>query len=95
MPLVVLEAMTYGLPIVATQVGVVEEMLEHGHCGRLVPPQNRSALHDALQELITHREVAHHLGIQARACFHRTYHPRLFSEQLREIIQQMIPHEAG
>ncbi|MGA8710094.1 MAG: glycosyltransferase family 4 protein [Thermoplasmata archaeon] len=47
-PVVVLEAMAAGVPVVATRVGGVPELLEEGECGLLVPPGNPGALAEAL-----------------------------------------------
>ena len=49
--LVLLDAMAAGVPIVATSVGAVPEVLEGGRCGRLVPYGDPRALAAALQEL--------------------------------------------
>ncbi len=48
----VLEAMCMGLPVVATAVGGVAEMVVDGHTGLLVPPAQPERLADALQLLV-------------------------------------------
>ena len=50
-PTVILEAMNAGLPVVATDVGGVPEMVR-GEYGLLVPPANPLKLKDALNELL-------------------------------------------
>ena len=49
MPLVVLEAMQWNVPIVATAVGAIPDLLAHGQRGVLVAPGNVEALATALQ----------------------------------------------
>lgn len=49
--LVLLEAMAAGVPIVATGVGGVPEVLEGGRCGRIVPYGDPAALARALTEV--------------------------------------------
>jgi glycosyltransferase involved in cell wall biosynthesis len=51
MPVAVLEASAVGLPIVATSVGGVPEVVEDGTTGLLVPPGNPAALADAMIRL--------------------------------------------
>jgi glycosyltransferase involved in cell wall biosynthesis len=51
MPLVLLEAMQWKVPILATSVGAIPELLDQGRRGRLVAPGNVAALADALKEM--------------------------------------------
>jgi glycosyltransferase involved in cell wall biosynthesis len=66
-PYSVLEAMSVGAPIVATDVGGVGEAIEDGVTGRLVQAQNAAALATASVELLTNRARAAELGSAARA----------------------------
>ncbi|MBI1817675.1 MAG: glycosyltransferase family 4 protein [Deltaproteobacteria bacterium] len=50
-PLVALEAMARRIPVIATDVGGVSELLDNGRCGRVVPPSDHAALADAIVEL--------------------------------------------
>lgn len=52
-PLVVLEAMAAGLPVIATRVGEVASVVEDGDGGLLVRPGDAAALRDAITQLIT------------------------------------------
>jgi glycosyltransferase involved in cell wall biosynthesis len=65
-PHVVLEAMAAGLPIVASRVGGVTELVEQGISGRLVPAGNPAALSVALWDLVTQPEIRASLGGGAR-----------------------------
>ena len=48
LPLVVLEALAAGLPVIGTRVVGTEEAVLHGETGLLVPPEHPAALADAL-----------------------------------------------
>lgn len=66
-PLAVMEAMAVGLPIVATGVGGVPEMLDGGRLGLLVPPEDERALADALAQVLEDPILAERLGRAARS----------------------------
>ncbi|MCX5871331.1 MAG: glycosyltransferase family 4 protein [Deltaproteobacteria bacterium] len=63
-PYVVLEAMTLGKPIIATQVGAIPEMLAGG-CGEIVAAKDVGALAAALTKLMTHESLRDNLGSRA------------------------------
>ncbi len=66
LPTVVIEAMASGLPIIATAVGGVPEMIESGSTGVLVEPHNPGHLADALARLLSSPRQASAMGRAAR-----------------------------
>jgi glycosyltransferase involved in cell wall biosynthesis len=62
----ILSAMASSLPVVATEVGGIPELIRHGHNGVLVPPGNAAALAAALQDLFDHPEKAANMGRMGR-----------------------------
>lgn len=59
------EAQASGLPIVATNVGSVGQMIEHEASGLLVPPRDAHAAAAALVRLATDEELRQRLSIAA------------------------------
>ena len=56
MPVVILEALASGLPVVSTNVGGIKEMIDESK-GILVEPRNKEALADAMIKMIeTHKD---------------------------------------
>lgn len=51
-PVTIMEAMVCGVPVVATDVGSVDEAVSNGVTGRIVPPEDPSALASAINELL-------------------------------------------
>jgi glycosyltransferase involved in cell wall biosynthesis len=66
MPLTLLEAMARGLPVVATRVGGVPEVVAEGETGWLVPPADPEALAAAIERLATDPELARQFGAAGR-----------------------------
>jgi glycosyltransferase involved in cell wall biosynthesis len=56
-PTVVLEAMAFGVPIVASRTGGISDMIVDGHSGALVPPSDVNALCRAIEEVIASSQV--------------------------------------
>lgn len=67
LPLAVLEAMAWGLPVVACRVGGMAEAVAAGETGTLVPPEDPAALADALAALLASGPERVRLGEAGRA----------------------------
>jgi len=65
MPLVILEAMQAGIPVVATRVGGVPEVVIDGSTGLLVDPGDPAALATALRELLDDPRRCEEMGTAA------------------------------
>jgi glycosyltransferase involved in cell wall biosynthesis len=67
LPLAGMEALASGLPVVATRVGGLPELVRDGETGRLVDVDDATALGDALEELVTNNALRRRMSAQARA----------------------------
>jgi glycosyltransferase involved in cell wall biosynthesis len=67
MPISILEAMAAGLPVVASEVGGIPEIVVDGETGLLVPPGDADALAGALRRLLDDPELRRRLGAAGRA----------------------------
>jgi glycosyltransferase involved in cell wall biosynthesis len=65
LPVAIIEAMAAGLPVVATAVGGIPELVEHNITGILVPPRDGQALAEALTALVRDPERRRALGERA------------------------------
>jgi glycosyltransferase involved in cell wall biosynthesis len=67
LPVVLMEATSVGMPIVATAVGAVPLAIEHGVDGLIVPPERAAELADALEQVISDPELRRSLARGAKS----------------------------
>jgi glycosyltransferase involved in cell wall biosynthesis len=77
LPVVILEAMMWGLPVVATRWGGIPDLVTDGVTGLLVPVRDPSALAKALDVLFTDDALRRRMG----ACGRRAFLERLTLER--------------
>jgi glycosyltransferase involved in cell wall biosynthesis len=71
--IVYLEAMAFGLPVIASTAGAAHEVVAHGQTGYLVPPDGDTQLAACLRTLARSRPQVAVMGYQARRRYER--HP--------------------
>ena len=89
-PNVVLEAMAAGLPIAATAVGGIPEILEEGLTGLMVPPRNPDAMASAILRILTDPEMRLRLGAAARLRAESNFTPEVYKRSLVEFYQKTL-----
>jgi glycosyltransferase involved in cell wall biosynthesis len=72
-PVVLMEALATGLPVVASRISGIPELVEDGRDGLLVPPRDAGALTEALRRLRDDPELRHRLGSQGRETVKREF----------------------
>ena len=72
LPFALIEAVAAGMPIVATRVGGIPEIVADGRSGLLVPPGDPVALSQAICRLLQDRPLAAAMGEEAQRTFHQS-----------------------
>lgn len=96
-PMVLLEAMAYGVPVVATRVGAVAEILAEDRpdrCGLVIPtrsgdpllPADPADLAEAVRRLLADRDLADALGAAGRSRLADRYRVSVVLPELEELI---------
>jgi glycosyltransferase involved in cell wall biosynthesis len=86
MPLVVLEAMEAGVPVVASRVSGIPEVVVDGETGWLVPSEDPVALARALTEMLADPEEARRRGEAGRRRAAELYRPAVVAAAWRAMV---------
>ncbi|MBL8798969.1 MAG: glycosyltransferase family 4 protein [Planctomycetia bacterium] len=88
--LVLIEAMATGLPVVATRVGGIPEIVRDGETGFLVPAEAPEALAAAMQRLCEQPELRRTFGEHGRAAALANYSLDIYARRHRELYERML-----
>jgi len=90
LPLVVLEAMAVGVPVIATNIPGTDEVIEDGVSGRLVAPADATALAEALLETVRQPTVVQRWTTAARARFTQQFTASRMAQEVSAIYQELL-----
>jgi glycosyltransferase involved in cell wall biosynthesis len=90
LPLVLLEAMACGLPVIATTVGGTPEIIKHMKNGVLVPPRNPEAMAETISKILSEERLGPTIGEEARRIVENRFTWEKNLHQLQEIYKKVI-----
>ena len=90
-PLVILEAMAAGLPVITTDIGCISDTVQHGVTGFIVQPNDTGAMIATLRLLLADPELRSRMGAAARARYLAHYTERAFAERMLELLRSAAP----
>jgi len=91
-PLVVLEAMQFGLPVIASRIGAIPEIIEHGVHGLLFHPADRAGFVRAIKEIIGQKDQMQKMGLAAREKYLEHYTETHLEKNLRNLYDNYLTH---
>ena len=94
MPLSVLEAMAACVPVVATRVGAIPEMLDEGTVGILIDPGDWQALAESVIRLLDDPPYAQELGRLAGEKARRVWDVKRIGDQVAALYHELLSLEA-
>lgn len=90
LPYSLLEAMAFGVVPVVTNVGAIEEVMQHGVHGEFVPVNSPVAIADAVERLQKDPELRARYGTAAQERIAASYTMPRFTSQFRSLYASMI-----
>lgn len=90
LPLVVLEAMQYALPVISTNEAAIPDILENGKTGWIVEKSNPIALAEKMEWLLNHPHDGIRMGTAGRTRYERYYTLGHFEARMAEILSACV-----
>ena len=88
MPTVLVEALARGVPVVATDLVGIPELVRHGETGLLVPPDDPPALAAAIARIVRDPGLARELAAAGRALVAERFNPGRSARLLRALFDE-------
>jgi glycosyltransferase involved in cell wall biosynthesis len=89
MPIAIIEAMACGLPVVATSVGGIPDLVQNGVNGFLVSSRHPEELAKALIKLSNRRNLRHQMGEEGIRITHQYHDIEQYADRLVNIYEQV------
>ena len=90
LPMVLLEAMQAGVPIIATRVGGIPDVLQEGRCGLLIKPDCPEELERGITNVMQNPEIVEERVKAAGLRVADTYSSRAMAEKYQVIYQSVV-----
>ncbi len=88
-PMAVLEAMAAGVPVLASRIGGVPDLVAHKKTGILCDPQKPETFREAVREYLSAPSFAQKMAAAAKAEALRRFHPLVIARQHLEIYREV------
>jgi glycosyltransferase involved in cell wall biosynthesis len=89
-PMVIIEAMAAGLPIITTDQGAITESVIDGENGFIVPIKNPAAISDKLKILIENETLREQMGRRSRELYEQNLTEEKMVEHLKDVFYKVL-----
>jgi glycosyltransferase involved in cell wall biosynthesis len=89
-PMVVLEAMAVGLPVIASKVGGIPDLITDGHTGMMFNPSDAESMRSVTHTMIYDSELRTRIGQAAKVEAMKRFHPKVVAEAHLRIYQEVL-----
>jgi len=86
-PINILELMSFGIPVIATDVGCVDRIIDHGDNGYLVPPKNSKLLAKYLIDLLSDSNKRKNLGFKGQDKIEMMYSSSDTAKKIKKVYE--------
>ena len=90
LPMVILEAMAIGLPVAASHVGGIPDMIKHGQTGILFDPRDPESIRKALRSMLMNPTDCNHITVQAHENILLKHLPQTIARRHLQVYQDLL-----
>lgn len=94
-PMVILEAMSAGVPVVASMAGGIPDLIQDESNGLLCLPDNAESIRTAVRRMLTEPELAMRCANQAKEDADTRYTPKVVAEQHLKVYRDLLDQHAS
>ncbi len=89
-PMVVLEAMAAGLPVVAANIGGIPDLIQDGVNGLLCDPASSESIRASVERLLRNPTLAHELAYRARVDAENRFTPKAVAQRHLDVYRDLL-----
>lgn len=89
-PMVVLEAQAAGVPVMASKVGGIPDLIDGITTGLFCDPRDHRSLVEGVERLLTDRDFASKIALHAHDDAAKRFHPRVIAKRHIEIYREVL-----
>ena len=92
--LTLVEAMAAGKPVIATWMGAIPEIIQHGVSGWLVPTEDPASLAEGIARLMNDRTAARRIGYQGQTRVREAFSLDRMTAEVEKVYQEVVDRRA-
>jgi glycosyltransferase involved in cell wall biosynthesis len=89
-PVVILEAMAAGLPVVASRVGGIPELVRDGENGFLIPVEDTALLEARLRQLLSDGDLRRRMGARSCEMVRTEFCERVYGDKFTRMVVEVV-----
>jgi glycosyltransferase involved in cell wall biosynthesis len=90
LPIVCIEAMATGRPVIGSDIGGIPDLIENGKNGILIPPNDPDSLADSINILLDDRELMEKMGENGRQKAESKFSAKTYTEKTIRVYEDII-----
>jgi glycosyltransferase involved in cell wall biosynthesis len=88
-PVKFFESIAHGVPVIATDIGGIGDMISQAGCGRVLPEPSAEAIADAVEELVGQPDVLREMGERGMAAVREMYNWERLTPRLLKLYREL------